>query len=249
MYLVIKSTQLVEVKFKFSLVIICGLIFASLIYAGSIAIIINFFCSALAILIIYYDKYKFFYKNFINLILSIVLGILISSIKISLFIEVLNNIPRDLSSIFFIDYISYIKFILNALFGFSSIYENNFFQESYLAEFHELNDNIGFLGILFVFSLFNKFLLRKYILTYVGILFTFLIIGFISTSENINNFFGLNQITIIPWRFLSVLIMPIILISLININNIFEKNNILTIKINLILSLIITLFLSLQFYN
>ena len=82
-----------------------------------------------------------------------------------------------------------------------------------------------------------------------GLLFTFLIIGFISTSENINNFFGLNQISIIPWRFLSVLIMPIILISLININNIFEKNNILTIKINLILSLIITLFLSLQFFT
>lgn len=249
MYLVIKSTQLVEVKFKFSLVIICGLIFASLIYAGSIAIIINFFCSALAILIIYYDKYKFFYKNFINMILSTVLGILISSLKISLFLEVLNNIPRDLSSIFFIDYISYIKFILNALFGFSSIYENNFFQESYLAEFHELNYNIGFLGILFVFSLFNKFLLRKYILTYSGILFTCLIIGFISTSENINNFLGLNQITIIPWRFLSILIIPIILISLININNIFEKKNILTLKINFILCLIIALFLSLQFFT
>lgn len=244
-FLIIQSTKFEKNK-NISYLLIGSLLIMSLIYSGSASILPYFLSSAFLIIFLYYDFFKLNFKIFINLFISIGIGILLGSSKIYLFFKVLINNPRELVTGSFDNIYSLILFFFNALFGFGSDFEiSNSISSKFRIENHELSYNISVIAlILIIISLSNFQFVKKLIKTLLFYSAILIILALTMINEDFASFFYVNKFTVVPMRFLSALILPLILIAVLGSTKTIEKIS-HTIKINFNIILIL-LYLPLQ---
>lgn len=224
-YLIIKSFNSSDKYHSRKFLLFAIFIIAYLIYSGSISIFPYFLISAFAVLIIYFDFHQFNLKLLRKFIVVTLFGLLLACHKIYLTFQLFSNIPRNLSYIAIDNPFGVIKFLINGIFGNIFFHNGNLYQNGFSIGWHEFSYAVGFLStIMLVMALFNKDFLNKYKISLLGIALGFLIITLISTSSKFYELLLVDQITVIPWRFLSVLILPIIILSVLGSNIILEKN-------------------------
>ena len=244
-YLIIQSTKF-ETKKNIGYLLIGSLLIMSLIYSGSASILPYFLSSALLITFLYFDFFKLNLKIFINLFISIGIGILLGSSKIYLFFKVLINNPRELVTGSFDNIYDLILFFFNALFGFGSDFEiSNSISSEFKIETHELSYNISVIAlILIIVSFSNVQFVKKLLKTLLFYSAILIILALTMIHEDFASFFYVNKFTVVPMRFLSTLILPLILIAILGSTLTIEKIS-HTIKINFNVILIL-LYLPLQ---
>ena len=244
-FFIIQSTKF-ETKKNISYLLIGSLLIMSLIYSGSASILPYFLSSTFLIIFLYYDFFKLNLKIFLNLFISIGIGILLGSSKIYLFLKVLINNPRELVTGSFDNIYGLILFFFNALFGFGSDFKiSNSITSKFRIEAHELNYNISVIALLLIIvSLSNTHFVKKLLKTFLFYSAVLIFLTLTMINENFASFFYVNKFTVVPMRFLSILILPLILIAILGSITTIEKIS-HTIKINFNFILIL-LYLPLQ---
>lgn len=245
-FLIAQSTKF-KTKKNISYLLISSLLITSLIYSGSASILPYFLSSAFLIIFLYYDFFKLTLKIFINLFISIGIGLIIGWSKIYLFLKVLMNNPRELVTGSFESIYDFIIFFFNSLFGFGSDFGvSNSISSKLKIENHELSYNLSIIIlVLIIVSLFNTKFSKKLLRTFLFYTAILICLTSIMINNEIASLFYINKFTLVPMRFLSIFIFPFILIAILGSETtILKISSIIKIDFNLIL---ILLYLSLQF--
>jgi hypothetical protein len=238
-------------------ILISSVLFANFIHSGSgpIILIISFSISLVVSIYIYLNE-KFGIINY--LILSLIIGFLISSSKIVASLSFLSNFPREFPPQVFGNYYDYVTGVFQSLFLYPDILKHNAVIINSLPfkiDIHEIEFGITILPLIifaiFIFNLkkitFNKLNSKKIL----ALLFIFVIVIFITAinvSENsLGNFLHNLPVFKSTWvhpRLNAVYIFPIIIVSSLLLDKIsFNEKNL---KIFTIFCLFI---ISLQNYN
>ena len=218
-FFLIKS---LENKLNKIYLVLSAIVFANFFHSGSGPIILIIFTSILTILLLYAHLENSI-KIFLNFILSLLLGTLISLAKITSSLFFLNNFPRQYTATEFDSLFSFIK-----VFFMSFFFKPNQkdFNESITSMFpfglHEMEYSVSIIPIILICFIF--LIDKKYFkFNYYNIRFIFLIVVvfFIPILLNVN---FLNQFQIISkipvlsstwvqFRWMAIYILPIIIIS------------------------------------
>ena len=221
-YFLISSFENQSKRLSIIYLIFSSIIFANFFHSGSGPIIFIIFTSILAVLL-FYSQFVRNLKIFFNFIVSLFIGILISLSKISAVLFFLNNFPRQYPAIEFNSIISFIKtFFLSFFYKPNEKYFNDNVTSMFPLGVHELEYGVSIVPIILLFFIF---FLRKKIfkLNYYNAQFLFLVVAIflIPIFLNVNFLSQFQLIQKIPilnstWvnvRFMSVYILPIIIIS------------------------------------
>ena len=238
-------------------ILISSVLFANFIHSGSgpIILIISFSISLVVSIYIYLNE-KFGIINY--LILSLIIGFLISSSKIVASLSFLSNFPREFPPQVFGNYYDYVTGVFQSLFLYPDIIKHNAVIINSLPfkiNIHEIEFGITILPLIiftiFIFNLkkitFNKLNSKKIL----ALLFIFVIVIFITAinvSENsLGNFLHNLPVVKSTWihpRLNAAYIFPIIIVSSLLLDKIsFNEKNL---KIFTIFCLFI---ISIQNYN
>lgn len=214
--IILSSVAIQKFKRRFNL-IVSSILIAYMVYCGSISILPYFILSSFALIFLYLNLTGINFRIILNLFLSIIFGILLSAHKIYLTILLFLNNPRDLEFYEFSSFFKFIITIINGLLGFPNLIDSkNAVQGTYRVEWHEFNFSVGFIVlILLIVSLKNSIFFKKFLPSFIAILITIFIIYLGSSSETFNQLFFINQISLIPWRLISMLILPLIVVSIV----------------------------------
>tara|TARA_B100001123_G_C15321754_1_gene1028170 strand:+ start:50 stop:1858 length:1809 start_codon:yes stop_codon:yes gene_type:complete len=215
--------------------VLSGLVFANFFHSGSGPIILIIFTSIFLILLFYSHLINNL-KIFFNLVLSLILGTLISLSKITAGLFFLNNFPRLYPPTEFNSFASYIK---TFFFSFFLSPREQHFNENISSMFpfgvHEMEYGVSLVPIVLLLFLFllnkNLFRLKYYNIRFIILL---IIIFFIPILLNVN-FLDQNQLikkipilksSWVQFRWMAVYILPIIIISGLVIENLkFDSKN------------------------
>ncbi len=202
-----------------------ALLFANFFHSGSGPIILIIFTSILFVILLY-SHFTNDFKIFLKLFQSSIIGMLISSSKISASLFFLSNFPRQYPAT---EFDSLVAFIKTFFLSFFITPNQNYFNESLTSMFpfglHEMEYSVSIVPIILIFFISKKFFtLNFYNIRFILILF---IIIFIPIFLNINFFNQFQIISKIPilnstwvqFRWMAVYILPIIIISGLIIQN------------------------------
>ena len=252
-FLLIKSFESYENKKKnIFYILISALIYSHIIQSsgGPPGIIITMSILFVISLYIYFsEKLKIIY----NLFFSFFIGLLISSSKIIASLHFLKNFQRDYTPIFFKNYYDLTINFFQSLFLFPSAKFNFDIVNSlpYKVQVHEIEFGITVVPLI-MFAIFIGFIKKiKFkkisLIKFIALFAIFLLIFFVASINIIDSYFGiffrslpLIKHSWVNFRFIAILILPLIIVSSLMINKVFLKEN--TIKIFTILCLSIILF-------
>ena len=215
-------------KQRFIFLILSSITFANFFHSGSGPIILIIFVSILSVLFLYSHLINNF-KIFINLILSSLIGILISLSKITAVLFFLKNFPRNYPATEFHSFFSFIKiFFLSLFIKPNAEYFNNNVTSMFPFGIHEMEYTVGLAPVFLLFFVFflnknifklNYFNIRFFIITII-ILFIpiFFNINFLNQFQLISKVPILNS-TWIQFRWITIYILPIIIVSGLIIHN------------------------------
>ena len=239
-YFLIKSFENWSNNSSYVYLILSAIIFANFFHSGSSPIILIIFTSILSVLLFYSHLINSF-KIFFKFILSLLLGILISLSKITATLFFLSNFPRKYATTEFHSFISFIKtFFLSFFLKPNEKYFNDNItslspfgvndEKSTGVQFgvHEMEYSVSLVPIILLFFIF--FLNKKNIkLNYYNIRFFLLLVLIFSIPVFLNiNFLNQFQLiekipilnsTWVQFRWMSIYILPIIIISGLIIQN------------------------------
>ena len=227
-YFLIKSYENQSNNSSYVYLILSSIIFANFFHSGSGPIILIIFTSILSVLLFYSHLVNSF-KIFFNLSLSLFLGILISLSKITAALFFLSNFPRKYPATEFHSFISFTKtFFLSFFLKPNEKYFNDNVTSMFPFGIHEMEYSVSLVPIILLFFIF--FLNKKSIkLNYYNIRFFLLLILIFSIPVFLNiNFLNQFQLiekipilnsTWVQFRWMSIYILPIIIISGLIIQN------------------------------
>ena len=239
-YLVIKSFENKQDKSKsIFYLLISSIVFANFFQSGSGTIITEITLSIIFILLIYIylnEKLKIIY----NLILSFLIGILISSSKIHASISFLSNFPREYPPLVFENYYALVITTFKSLFLYPNISEFNSLIINKVVKnmgVHEIEYGISVIPLLvFIIFLtnlkkikFNNLNVIKIISVISMLMISLFILSLNILDNSLGNFFyklPIIKSTWVNYRLTAIYIMPIIIMSSIFIDklNFNEKN-------------------------
>ena len=239
-YFLISSFETHSRRSSIIYLILSSIVFANFFHSGAGPIIFIIFTSILAVLI-FYSQFVRSLKFFFNFALSLFFGILISLSKISAVLFFLNNFPRRYPATEFHSFISFIKTFFLSFFlkpnekyfndnvtSLSSFGVNDVDSFDFQFGVHEMEYNVSLVPIILLFFIF---FLRKKIfkLNYYNVQFLFLIviiflIPILLNVNFLNQFQLIEEIPIlnstwVRFRWMSIYILPIIIISGLIIQN------------------------------
>lgn len=246
-YFLINSFESQSKKSSIVYLVLSSIVFANFFHSGSGPIIFMIFASILFVFL-FYSHFAKHLNIFINFILSLFLGVLISISKISAVLFILNNFPRKYPIMQFDSLFSYVKtFFLSFFFKPDEKYFNDNISSMFPLRVHEIEYSVSIVPLillLFVFSLRNKIFklnyynLQFFILLVVIFLIPILLnVNFLNQSQLIQKIPLLNS-TWVQVRWMSIYILPIIIISGLIIENLninIDKKKYLAISMILIL--------------
>ena len=221
---------------SFFYLIISSLLFANFIHSGSSSLITVITLSIIFIVLIYVyldEKIKIIY----NLLLSFIIGLAISSSKISASFAFINNFTREYPPLVFKNFFDLLSNTFKSLFFYPSI--NKFNSEvinnvTNQLQVHEIIFGVSIIPLLiFVICFFHLKKLKQNNFTFVRLITIFamiFIVIFITTtnitSSEIGDFFRKLPViksTWVHYRLTSIYILPLIIISCILLDRISYK--------------------------
>ena len=227
-YFLIKSCENRSNNSGYIYLILSSIVFANFFHSGSGPIILIIFTSILSVLLFYSHLINSF-KIFSNFTFSLLLGISISLSKITATLFFLNNFPRKYPATEFQSFFSFIKtFFLSFFIKPNKQYFNDNITSMFPFGVHEMEYGVSIVPIILLFFIF--FLNKKSIkLNYYNINFllllalifsipVFLNINFLNQFQLIEKIPILNS-TWVQFRWVSIYILPIIIISGLIIQN------------------------------
>ena len=227
-YFLIKSCENRSNNSGYIYLILSSIVFANFFHSGSSPLILIIFTSILSVLLFYSHLINSL-KIFSNFTLSLLLGISISLSKITATLFFLNNFPRKYPATEFQSFFSFIKtFFLSFFIKPNEQYFNDNITSMFPFGVHEMEYGVSIVPIILLFFIF--FLNKKSIkLNYYNINFllllalifsipVFLNINFLNQFQLIEKIPILNS-TWVQFRWMSIYILPIIIISGLIIQN------------------------------
>ena len=228
-FLIIKSTDYTKNK-SISFIIISALVLSSFFYAGASSLMPFVLYSIFVTLAIFsYLKRSKFKIIFKNLIISLFITFLLSFSKINYTLSFLELFPREINSATLDNYLSFIYTFFTSLFLVPDpfFFDRHQFQiDKNYVSLHELEYGISIIPLLII-SYYYIFIKKKFVMKKLSFI-VLLIILFIPSAliveipylSNIINDIPLISSTWVKPRWLSVYIIPIILISCFMLNKI-----------------------------
>ena len=238
-YVLIKSFENNNYKQKsFFYLIISSLLFANFIHSGSSSLIVVITLSIIFIILIYVylnEKIKIIY----NLLLSFIIGLAISSSKISASFAFINNFTREYPPLVFKNFFDLLSNTFQSLFFYPSINKfnsqviNNVTNQ---LQIHEIEFGVSIIPlIIFIICFFHLKKLKQNNFTFVRLIATFsmiFIVIFIATTNmtgsEIGDFFRKLPViksTWVHYRLTSIYILPLIIVSCILLDRISYKES------------------------
>ena len=221
---------------SFFYLIISSLLFANFIHSGSSSLIAVITLSIIFIVLIYVylnEKIKIIY----NLLLSFIIGLAISSSKISASFAFINNFTREYPPLVFKNFFDLLSNTFQSLFFYPSINKfnsqviNNVTNQ---LEIHEIEFGVSIIPlIIFIICFFHLKKLKHNNFTFVRLITTFamiFIVIFIATTNITGNEIGdffrklpVIKSTWVHYRLTSIYILPLIIVSCILLDRISYK--------------------------
>ena len=242
-FLIIKSTECSK-NISLSLLAISSLLLSSFFYAGASSLMPFVIYTIVVTLCIYCIFFKLKFKIILNnLIISFVLTFLLSYSKINYTFAYLELFPRDINSATLDNYFSFIYTFFSSLFVVPDPFffdKHQFHIEKSYVYLHELEYSISILPALIILycTIFMKknFGIKKtsWIIIFILLFLPTVLMVQIPHLSTIINDLPLISSTWVRVRWLSIYIIPIVLISAFLLNQIKIKNKFIMISLLII---------------
>jgi len=206
-------------KSNYIYLVLSSIVFANFFHSGSGPIILIIFFSILCILLLY-SHLENSLKIFSKFIISIVIGITISSSKIISGLFFLSNFPRQYQYTEFETLFSFIKIFFQSFFlKPNQEYFNNSVESMFPFGIHEMEYSLSIVPLILIFLINRKYLkFNQYNIRFILLIIVIFITPIFLNVNFLNQFVIISKIPIlnstwVQFRWMAVYIIPLIIIS------------------------------------